>query len=212
MQGSGAITFAPGSGQSQTISDVIADEKGVIAAGYTPPAGFTPGSWGLMLNGPGSLTLSAINLYTGNTNLMAGTLNVTGSIANSALTTVDGGAALTGTVGSVKINSGGVFAPGASGAPDTAMTVSGNLLFASSAIYLVQLDPSSSTKATVSAAVALAGATVNAAFGSGTYYLTKRYDILSAGGGLSGTFATLANTNLPSGFVDYLSYSGTDVF
>jgi autotransporter-associated beta strand protein len=211
MQGSGAITFAPGSGQSQTISDVIADEKGVIAAGYTPPAGFTPGSWGLMLNGPGSLTLSAINLYTGNTNVMAGTLNVTGSIANSALTTVDGGAALTGTVGSVKINSGGVFAPGASGAPGTAMTVSGNLLFASSAIYLVQLDPSSSTKATVSAAVALAGATVNAAFGSGTY-LTKRYDILSAGGGLSGTFATLANTNLPSGFVDYLSYSGTDVF
>ncbi len=121
MQGSGTISFAPGSGQAQTISDVIADEKGVVAGGYKPPTGFTPGSWGLNLNGPGSLTLSAANMYTGNTTVTAGTLNVTGSIVDSALTTVAGGGALigTGTVGAVKVNSGGIFAPGASGAPGT---------------------------------------------------------------------------------------------
>jgi len=74
MQGSGTLTFAPGSGQAQTISNVIADEKGVVAAGYTPPSGFTPGSWGLTLNGAGSLTLSAANEYSGGSNVLAGTL------------------------------------------------------------------------------------------------------------------------------------------
>ena len=214
MQGSGTISFAPGSGQAQVISNVIADEKGVVARGYKPPTGFTPGSWGLTLNGPGSLTLSAANMYTGGTNVMAGTLNVTGSIADSNLTSVAGGGALigTGTVGAVKINSGGVFAPGASGAPGTNMTVSGNLAFASGAVYLVQLDPSTSTKANVSGAATLTGATVEAQFASGSY-LTKQYQILQTTGGLSGTtFASLSNVGLPSGFTDSLSYSGTDVF
>jgi hypothetical protein len=33
MQGSGTITFQPGAGQTQTISDTIADEAGVVAGG-----------------------------------------------------------------------------------------------------------------------------------------------------------------------------------
>ena len=214
MQGSGTISFAPGSGQAQVISNVIADEKGVVARGYKAPTVFTPGSWGLTLNGPGSLTLSAANMYIGGTNVMAGTLNVTGSIADSNLTSVSGGGDLigTGTVGVVKINSGGVFAPGASGAPGTNMTASGNLAFASGAVYLVQLDPSTSTKANVSGAATLTGATAEAQFASGSY-LTKQYQILQTTGGLGGTtFANLSNVGLPSGFTDSLSYSGTDVF
>lgn len=213
MQGSGAITFTPGTGLTQTVSDVIADEKGIVLAGYTPPTGFTPGSWGLTLNGPGLLTLSAVNMYTGATNVMAGTLNVTGSIADSSLTTVDGGAFLTGTgsVGSVKINSGGTFVPGALGAPGTKMTVSGNLAFASGAIYLVQFNPSTSTMATVRGTATLTGATVDAQFAPGGYVI-KQYDILHAAGGVNGTFVSLVNTGLPSGLTDSLSYSGTDAF
>ncbi len=213
MQGTGTLTFAPGSGQGQTISDVIADEKGVVAAGYTPPTGFTPGSWGLTLNGPGSLTLSAVNMYTGATKIDAGTLDVAGSIASSSLTTVASGATLAGTgkVGVLKVNSGGIFAPGAAGVPGTSMTVAGNLAFASGAIYLVQLNPSTATSASVSGKATLTGATVNAQFASGSY-LSNQYDILHAAGGLNGTFATLANTNLPAGFADSLSYSGTNVF
>ena len=74
MQGSGTLTFTPGGAQAQTISDVIADEAGVVAGGYTPPGAFTPGSWGLALNGAGSLELDGANTYSGTTTVTAGTL------------------------------------------------------------------------------------------------------------------------------------------
>ena len=74
MQGSGTITFQPGAGQNQVISDTIADEKGVVTAGYTPPAGFTPGAWAIVKDGTGTLTLAGTNRYAGATTIDAGTL------------------------------------------------------------------------------------------------------------------------------------------
>jgi uncharacterized protein with beta-barrel porin domain len=141
----------------------------------------------------------------------AGTLNVTGTMANSAMTVNNGGVlAGAGGVGSVKVNSGSTFAPGNSGAPGTGMTVSGNLAFASGGVYLVQLNPSASTSATVSGTATVTGATVDALFMPGSY-IPKRYDVLNAGN-ISGTFAALNNINLPVGFTDSLSYTGSDVF
>ena len=170
------------------------------------------GSFSLTI-GSGVVILSGANTYSGPTNVNAGTLDVTGSIAKSSLSTVASGATLTGTgtVGAVQINSGGILLPGAAGSPGTSLAIAGNLAFASGAIYLVQINPSSATSASVSGAATLSAATVNAQFSPGSY-LTKQYDILHAGNGLNGTFATLANFNLPAGFVDGLSYSGTDVF
>ena len=163
--------------------------------------------------GSGTLILSANNPYIGPTNVNAGTLDVTGSIANSSLSTVASGATLTGTgtVGSVKINSGGVLLPGAAGAPGTSLTIAGNLAFASGAVYLVQVNPTAATTTNISGTATLSGATVNAVFASGNY-VTKSYDILRAVGGINGIFATLTNSSLPAGLADNLSYSGTDVF
>jgi autotransporter-associated beta strand protein len=61
----------------------------------------------------GVTTLTAINTYTGPTNVNGGALIVDGSIASSILTTVNSGAALigTGTVGPTVINSGGSRPP-----------------------------------------------------------------------------------------------------
>src|SRR5262245_60265333 len=91
------------------------------------------------------------------------------------------------------------------------MTVQGNLAFQSGAIYLVQVTPSVASSANVIAGgtASLAG-TVNAAFQSGRY-ATRNYTILSAAGGLNGTFNTLTTTNLPAGFTASLSYGATDV-
>ena len=99
---SGDPTFTTPSGTTQTVS-------GVIANGGTAGA--------LNMNGGGTLVLLAANTYTGPTNVNAGTLDVTGSIASSSLTTVASGASLigNGTVGSIQINSGGTFAPGTAG-------------------------------------------------------------------------------------------------
>jgi autotransporter-associated beta strand protein len=78
LQGNGNVLFAPGSGQTQTITDVIADQTG---SGGT---GGNAGSWTLGVNGAGTLVLSGANAYSGGTALSAGTL-VVGN--NSALGT-----------------------------------------------------------------------------------------------------------------------------
>jgi autotransporter-associated beta strand protein len=94
MQGSGTLNFTPGAGQTQTNADVIADEAGVVAAGYTPPAGFGAlGSWGLTVSGGGTLALSGANIYAGSTTIVSGTtlaLSGGGSISNSSVVNANG--------------------------------------------------------------------------------------------------------------------------
>jgi autotransporter-associated beta strand protein len=172
--------------------------------------GGTGGS--LTKNGTGTLTLAGNNTYTGPTVVNSGGLIVNGFSGSSSLTTVNNGAVLsgTGTVGNTQVNSGGTFAPG-SGAPGTSITVRGNLAFASGAIYLVQLNATSTSSANVTGTASLGG-TVQANFALGPKENPKNsYDILHAGG-LSGTFApTVQTTNLPPGFTTKLSYTATDV-
>jgi uncharacterized protein with beta-barrel porin domain len=137
----------------------------------------------------GSVTRADAILFTGGTNFLGGT----------------------GTVGSFTMTSGGTFAPG-SGTPGSSMTVSGNLAFQSGAIYMVQINPATSSFANVTGTAMLNGATVNAVFAPGSY-VSRRYTILTATGGLGGTtFAALTNSNLPSSATDSLSYDADDVF
>jgi uncharacterized protein with beta-barrel porin domain len=160
----------------------------------------------------GMVTFSGTNTYTGNTNINGGMLDVTGSIATSNVTNVNNSGVLvgTGTVGNVQVDAGGTFAPGMPGSPGTAMTVSGNLAFQSGAFYLVQLNPTTATRANVSGTGALAG-TVEAVFAPGTYAV-KQYDIVHTAGLNGTTFTGIVNDNLPAGFGTSLSYSATDAF
>jgi autotransporter-associated beta strand protein len=162
----------------------------------------------LVKTGSGTLMLSGINSYTGQTIVQAGALIVDGSIAPSSLTTVQAGALLggSGTVGSTTIAGGGTFAPGPSGAPGT-MTVAGNLAFQSNALYLVQVNPTAASTADVTGTATLAG-TVQANFAPGSY-LSRSYTILSAADGRTGTFDALTTSGLPAGFQSSLTYTGT---
>jgi uncharacterized protein with beta-barrel porin domain len=160
----------------------------------------------------GTVKLTGTNTYPGATTVNGGILDVEGSIATSSLTTVNNGGALTGagTVGNTTVASGGGFAPG-NGTPGTFMTVGGNLAFASGALYLVQLNPATASFASVTGTATLGGATVNAIYANGSY-ISKTYTILTATGGVSGTFGSLVNTNLPANFKTSLSYDAHDAF
>jgi autotransporter-associated beta strand protein len=167
-------------------------------------------SAGLLKDGPGLVTLMGQNTYTGATTITGGVLAVNGSIASSSLTTVGNGAMLTGngTVGNTTVNSGGLFAPG-DGTAASSIAVAGNLAFQSGALYLVQLNQTTASFANVTGTATLGGANVNAVFAGGS--LLKQYTVLSATGGVSGSFGSLT-TNLSPNFQTALSYDAHHAF
>jgi uncharacterized protein with beta-barrel porin domain len=143
--------------------------------------------------GSGTWTLTGTNAGITTFSVGGGTLLVNGSLASAANTLV----------------SGGTFAPG-SGTPGSSMTVSGTLGLNAASTYAVNVNPTTSSFATVSGAATLGGATVNASFAAGSY-ISKQYTILNAAS-IVGTFGTLSNTNLPTNFTDALSYDATHAY
>jgi uncharacterized protein with beta-barrel porin domain len=132
-----------------------------------------------------------------------------GSIASSSGTTVNSGGVLTGsgTVGNTTIATGGIFLPGSGFG--TSMSVQGNLAFQSGALYLVQLNTTTSTFTDVSGTAQLSG-NVGAIFAPGSTVM-KQYMILHASGGVSGTFDGLSIT-VPNNFVASLTYDPTHAY
>jgi autotransporter-associated beta strand protein len=177
----------------------------------TEVSGVIVGAGGsLVKTGSGTLTLSGTNTYTGTTTVNAGSLLVDGSIASSSLTTVNSGAALhgSGTVGSTIVNAGGFLVPGPVGGTPGSINFAGSLAFQSGAFYVVQLNPATASTTNVTGTASLAG-TVLAAFAPGSY-VSRQYTILTAAGGVTGTFGALATLGLPAGFGARLAYVGND--
>ena len=188
--GSSTLTFTNGNGNF----------AGVIQDG---------GAGGGIAMAGGTQVLSGINTYTGNTTINGGLLTINGSIATSALTTVNAGGTLggNGIVGNTTIN-GGTLAPGNS---IGLLTVQGNLIFTAAASYMIEVSPTNADRTNVTGTATLGGASVTAAFSPGTY-VNRQYTILNAAGGVNGTFNTLVNTNLPANFSSALSYDANNAY
>jgi uncharacterized protein with beta-barrel porin domain len=152
-------------------------------------------------NNNAGATLSGLLTSTAGTTTNNGALNGGANVSGGTF-------AGSGTVTNLNV-SGGTFAPG-NGTPGTFMTVTGNLAFQSGAMYLVALNPTTASLASVGGTASLNG-TAAALYVAGNY-ISKKYTILSAAGGVSGTFGSLVNTNVPTNFTSTLSYDANNAY
>jgi autotransporter-associated beta strand protein len=201
IQGTGGLTLTAGTeiltgnntyGGLTTINGgtLALATGGAIAGSVLNNATFTTSGtvFGLLTNAAGITTDNG--MLNGGAIVTGGALTGTGSVSNLTMT-------------------GGTFAPG-NGTPGSSMAVTGNLAFQSGALYLVQINPATSSFASVTGAATLGGATVNAIYANGSY-VAKQYTILTAGS-VNGNFGSVVNTNLPSGFHASLSHDSTHAY
>ncbi|KZL03968.1 Extracellular serine protease precursor [Pseudovibrio sp. Ad26] len=165
----------------------------------------------------GTTILSGTNTYTGGTTVSGGELVVNGSIGD---VTVNGGSlGGSGTVGAVAFNSGAVVAPGNSVGTLNATS----LVFNGGSTFEVELNDGGNAAGinndllAASGTVTINGGTVhvkpeNGTDDGSTYAANTVYTIMSAVGGVSGTFDSPAPTD-DFAFLDFaLSYDASNVY
>jgi fibronectin-binding autotransporter adhesin len=157
--------------------------------------------------GAGTLNLTGASTYTGPTNVTGGTLAVNGSIASIVSVTNGGKLGGNGTVAGVNAGTGGIVGPGNS---IGTLNVAGNVAFGPGSTYQVEANAAGQADKIVATGTAtLTGGTVAVLAQPGTYARVTGYTILTANGGVSGTFSNVTS-NLAF-LSPLLSYSSNSV-
>lgn len=159
-------------------------------------------------------TLSGTSSFAGATEVTSASLTLSNaSLAASAVTVSGTGALLAGSgiIGALTVNSGATISPGLS-ATVGAFTVTGAVAFNSGSTYAVTVTSAgTSDRITAGGAATLSsGSTVAVTANSGTYNFRQVYTILSAAGGLTGTFGSV--TSDLAFLTPALSYDTTNVY
>ncbi|MBX4952244.1 autotransporter domain-containing protein [Rhizobium binae] len=171
-------------------------------------AGSIAGDGSLVKTGAGLFRLTGNSSYTGDTDVLDGTLSVNGSLAGAV--NVGSGARLqgTGSVGRTSLAANSVLAPGNS---IGTLTVAGDLNLDPSSVFEVEIGSTGlSDRVNVTGTAFLNGAEVRTILWDPavSYVNGQSYTIVSAGA-VSGTFGDL---EIDSAFLkSFLSYSATDV-
>jgi T5SS/PEP-CTERM-associated repeat protein/autotransporter-associated beta strand protein len=215
---SGTINIGAGSGESavtpgtfETASIAFGAGGGTIVFNHTSTdyvfAADISGAGAIEVDA-GTTRLTGNSTYSGATIVNGGILVVDGTAAASPFL-VNSGAMLAGigTVGDTTIASGGVLSPGHS---IGTLTVNGNLTFNAGANFDIEVSSSGADRVNATGSATLDGV-VNAAYSMGSY-IPRRYVIVNAGGGITGTFNGLNNINLPGNITPFLNYDANNAF
>lgn len=195
-----AGTLQMGDGASM-IGDVI-NNATLAFNGSTTFANVITGAGGVTKTGTGTANLTGISTYTGGTLVSGGTLAVNGSIT-SAVTVANGGTlGGNGTVGATTAQSGGNIAPGNS---IGTLHINGAFTQNAGSIYQVEVDPNSTASDLIQVngtATLQSGAGLNVTKNpAGEYQLGTVYRVLTASGGLTGTYTVTGQTTGLSAFL-----------
>jgi outer membrane autotransporter protein len=197
LSGSGSVTLG-----AQTLS--------LINAANTF-SGIIGGAGGLTL-GAGTEVLDGINTYTGPTTIAAGTLQIgdaaTTTAAITSSVTINSGAMLAGygtVTGAVTNIAGGTLFPGGTSGTIGTLRISGGYTQGAGSTMMVEVNPTTASKLAVIGTAALAG-TLHIVYDPGTYG-AMTYPIVTATGGVSGTFGSLNGTVPSSNLTQSVTYS-----
>lgn len=174
-----------GSGGIVNKAELVVDGGGTLSNAISGTGSFEK-------TGDGNLLLTGNSTYSGATAVSSGKLSVNGSLASAV--SVGSGATVggTGTIGGLTVNSGGTLAPGNS---IGTLTSTGNATFASGSTYAVEIDADgSSDRLAVTGTLTIANdvsLVVTPLGGHSAYSLGTRYTILTATGGMTGTFSSV---------------------
>ncbi|WP_322415730.1 autotransporter outer membrane beta-barrel domain-containing protein [Mesorhizobium huakuii] len=148
------------------------------------------GSGSLTKTGLGNLNLTGTNTLNGATSIEAGKLSVNGSLANSTVAILDGGAlGGNGTVGTTTLQAGGVIAPGNS---IGTLTVNGNYVGAGGTLEIEAMlggDTSSADKLVITGDTSGATNVKVIPLGGGGAQTSDGIKIVDVGGISAGTFS-----------------------
>jgi len=223
--GSGAIDLSGGDdeltlGPGSTITGIVRGGSGTdtLKFGGSGSATFDLGTLGaglqydefeqLAKTGASVWTLTGTTAFNGATIVDAGGLIVNGTLPS--IVSVNGGyLGGTGTVGGIVVNNGGAVAAGNS---IGTLNVSGNVTFNAGSTFEVEINPAGqSDKIAAGGTATLNGGTVRIVPLGAGFLANTQYTILTAAGGVSGTFASLTSSGSPL-VTGQLSYDANNVY
>jgi fibronectin-binding autotransporter adhesin len=195
LSGSGTVALG-----AETLT--LTDASGVFAGNIV-------GGGGVTFAG-GSETLTGVSTYSGATTVSGGTLILDGSLPNSVIDVTSGGSLQgSGVIQNVKVASNGVLSPGGAAAFGQ-VSPAGNLTLAAGSTYQVNANAAGQADlVAVGGKATVTGATVEVLAAPGAYARNTDYTILTAAGGVTGTFSGV--TSNFAFLTPSLSYNGTSV-
>jgi len=200
-------TIASLTGGGATGGDVSlgANTLSVGDAANTTFGGVISGTGVLTKLGTGSLTLTGTNTYTGSTNINAGSLVVNGVIAGDVLVNAAGLLQGTGTLGGNLTVNGMINAGNSAGT----INITGNMTLNSTSTTIVEIESAMLADLYAVTGTAALDGTVQFVPVSYVPQDGESHTIVTAAGGVSGTFATVIPTSATQ--IYSLAYNANDV-
>ena len=185
----GMLQLGTGSSSGSVLGDIV--DQGILAFDRSDNVTFSgviSGSGGLLQAGSGTTALTAVDTYTGTTEVASGDLQVDGTITSDVQ--VDAGATLSGTGQVGGINVFGNLLIGDAAAAAKVMSATRTVTFNPGSQFQIYIDPTGAhSLLQINGSAVLKGGNVSLSAAAGTYTANQSYQILAATGGVTGTFS-----------------------